>query len=66
MRITTKLTAITLLLGTMCFAQDTRAEPQDNFWLESEWATNSSGDSHPSVSLRLSARNPTLPPCRES
>ena len=40
MKIKNKLTAITLLLGAMCSAPRAGAEPQDNFWLESEWATN--------------------------
>jgi len=35
-----KLAAMSLLLGAMGFAERAVAAPQDNFWLESEWATN--------------------------
>lgn len=40
MKIELKVAAMSALLGAFCLHQHACAEPQDNFWLESEWATN--------------------------
>lgn len=40
MKMRMNLAAMSVLLGTLCFQPHACAEPQDNFWLESEWATN--------------------------